>query len=170
MKLKKTLSIIIVLGLGIFAGYWVGRMSPSLHEEHVHETVETGEAEEALYTCPMHPQYITEQPGDCPICGMSLVPVSAAESRGAATGKKEKKILYWQAPMDPAYIREAPGKSPMGMDLIPVYEEAEPESEPGAIQIDPVTVQNMGVRTAPVERRSLSREIRTVGRIGYRLQ
>ncbi|MDQ4423566.1 MAG: heavy metal-binding domain-containing protein, partial [Thalassolituus sp.] len=41
---------------------------------------------------------------------------------GKATAKKEP--LYWVAPMDPNYKRDKPGKSPMGMDLIPVYEEA----------------------------------------------
>jgi len=35
----------------------------------------------------------------------------------------ERKIKYWRAPMDPSFIRDAPGKSPMGMDLIPVYED-----------------------------------------------
>ena len=31
--------------------------------------------------------------------------------------------LYWVAPMDPSFKSDKPGKSPMGMDLIPVYEE-----------------------------------------------
>jgi Cu(I)/Ag(I) efflux system membrane fusion protein len=35
----------------------------------------------------------------------------------------ERKIKYWRAPMDPTFIRDQPGKSPMGMDLIPVYED-----------------------------------------------
>ena len=34
------------------------------------------------------------------------------------------EILYWVAPMDPNYRRDKPGKSPMGMDLIPVYADA----------------------------------------------
>tara|TARA_R110002110_G_scaffold415856_1_gene658373 strand:- start:13983 stop:15581 length:1599 start_codon:yes stop_codon:yes gene_type:complete len=38
--------------------------------------------------------------------------------------KAEKKIKYWVAPMDANYRRDKPGKSPMGMDLVPVYEEA----------------------------------------------
>lgn len=42
--------------------------------------------------------------------------------------KGERKILYWRAPMDPTYISPEPGKSPMGMDLIPVYEEEEAAS------------------------------------------
>ena len=77
----------------------------------------------------------------------------------------EKKIKYWAAPMDPTYIRNAPGKSPMGMDLIPVYED---DAQSGStISIDPVTAQNMGVRTAPVVKGDISRRIRTVGLIGY---
>lgn len=43
--------------------------------------------------------------------------------------KAEKEILYWVAPMDPSYRRDGPGKSPMGMDLVPVYAEEEKEPE-----------------------------------------
>ncbi len=77
----------------------------------------------------------------------------------------EKKIKYWAAPMDPTYIRNEPGKSPMGMDLIPVYED---DAQSGStISIDPVTAQNMGVRTAPVIKGVISRRIRTVGLVGF---
>jgi Cu(I)/Ag(I) efflux system membrane fusion protein len=44
----------------------------------------------------------------------------AMESPAAS---QEKEIDYWVAPMDPNYRRDKPGKSPMGMDLIPVYKE-----------------------------------------------
>lgn len=44
---------------------------------------------------------------------------------------KQRKIKYWQAPMDPTFISEKPGKSPMGMDLIPVYEDEAEEAPAG---------------------------------------
>lgn len=91
----------------------------------------------------------------------------AGESKTVPVTETEKKIRYWVAPMDPKYIRNEPGKSPMGMDLIPVYEEEDEKSAEGAVRIDSVTVQNMGVRTAVVERRKLSRNIRTVGIVAY---
>ena len=82
-----------------------------------------------------------------------------------ATGKK---IKYWVAPMDPTYIRDEPGKSPMGMDLVPVYEEEGQEKEPtSTIRIDPVTVQNMGIRTTPVMRKPVTKTIRTFGNVTY---
>lgn len=82
-------------------------------------------------------------------------------------GNKEKKIKYWVAPMDPNYRRDKPGKSPMGMDLVPVYEdEGEPTAE-GVIKIDPITVQNIGVRTAKVVKGPLVATVRAVGRVTY---
>ena len=82
--------------------------------------------------------------------------------------KTGKKIKYWVAPMDPTYIRNEPGKSPMGMDLVPVYEEEGEEKQPASvIRIDPVTMQDMGVRLARVERKPLVKTIRTYGDITY---
>ncbi len=54
--------------------------------------------------------------------------------------------------MDPNYRRDKPGKSPMGMDLIPVYEKTRPPADEGAgtIRISPEVVINLGVRTASV--------------------
>ncbi len=73
-----------------------------------------------------------------------------------------EKALYWVAPMDPTYRRDKPGKSPMGMDLVPVYADDQAIEGPG-IRISPTVEQNLGVRTAPVMRQNLSRTINTVG-------
>jgi RND family efflux transporter MFP subunit len=82
--------------------------------------------------------------------------------------KTGKKIKYWAAPMDPKYIRMEPGKSPMGMDLVPVYEQEGEEKEPvSTIRIDPVTEQNMGVRYGRVTRKPLAKSIRAYGNITY---
>lgn len=125
--------------------------------------------EKQLYTCGMHPQVIQEGPGDCPICGMKLTPLKKGEDGGGgeAGGPQERKVLYWRAPMDPNYISDKPGKSPMGMDLVPVY--ADEDAAPGShtIRIDPVTIQNMGIRTKVLERGPLVKTIRTVGRVDY---
>ena len=90
-----------------------------------------------------------------------------SEAGGDAAKSSERKILYWKSPMDPTFISKSPGKDSMGMDLVPVYEGEEPEGPPGTVRIDPATIQNIGVTTAVVERKRLSRDIRTVGRIGY---
>jgi len=55
--------------------------------------------------------------------------VNQSDFIGTATASKttttEPEVLYWVAPMDANYRRDKPGKSPMGMDLVPVYAEQE---------------------------------------------
>lgn len=166
-----------------------------------------GEAEATqLWTCGMHPQVIEEEPGQCPICGMELVPLEAAvaghehpvapvtawtcvdhpEIRESGPGEcpidgrplvpvrpegppggGERQILYYRNPHDATVISQVPTKDAMGMDFIPVYADQVAASRGPAVTIDPAVVQNMNVLTAPVERRDLSREIRTVGYLDY---
>jgi RND family efflux transporter MFP subunit len=128
------------------------------------------EGEKQLYSCGMHPEVISDKPGNCPICGMKLTPIkSTAQDTGQAQkGElgKERKILYWRAPMDPTEIYEKPGKSKMGMDLVPVYEGDEAGGA-GSITIDGSLQQNMNLRVAKVERRDISTVIRAYGKVTY---
>lgn len=78
MRLTRTMVGIIgfAAGAALVGGavYLVPR-TPT-ENAHVHD-------DEILYTCGMHPQVIRNEPGDCPICGMALVPMSRAESKQA---------------------------------------------------------------------------------------
>ncbi|MFC1681036.1 efflux RND transporter periplasmic adaptor subunit, partial [Pseudomonadota bacterium] len=79
----------------------------------------------------------------------------------------ESAPLYWVAPMDPNYRRDKPGKSPMGMDLVPVYEEDMQGGDQGMVKISPVVVNNLGVRVAAVEAGQMSIPIQTVGYVTF---
>jgi hypothetical protein len=115
--------------------------------------------------CPMT---VVAKPGEtvtCPVCGKYV----------AGEGGALKKVLYWTDPMLPGYRAEGPGKSPMGMDLVPVYEEAQPAAAAGehapdgyaAVMLTPQKQQLIGVTTAPAKRSAMTKTIRTVGRVAY---
>ena len=128
------------------------------------------------YVCPMHPQIVKGEPGSCPICGMDLVEVETEVETKKTVSSGEKKILYWVAPMDANYRRDEAGKSPMGMDLVPVYAE-ESDSRSGSssssskgqvvVKIDPGVVNNLGVQIESVAKGSLYRELDTVAYVDY---
>lgn len=88
---------------------------------------------------------------------------------GAEPAGESRKILFYRNPMNPSITSPVPAQDSMGMDYIPVYAEGDDgaNAPAGTVKIDPVTVQNIGVRTATAERRTLSRHIRAVGRVAY---
>lgn len=114
------------------------------------------------YVCPMHPNIVQDAPGNCPICGMTLV----EKEQEKPVAKKEKKILYWVAPMDPNFRQDGPGKSPMGMDLIPFYAD-DSADDSGAVTISPAMIQNLGVRTARAEVGKLWKRVDSVGYVDF---
>lgn len=88
------------------------------------------------------------------------------DGAGASSSSDEPEILYWVAPMDPNYRRDKPGKSPMGMDLVPVYANDSPQSE-DVVLIEPHVIQNLGVRTAVVTKGKIRQRIQAVGYVEY---
>lgn len=120
-----------------------------------------------LWTCGMHPHVLEEEPGQCPICGMDLVPVVASGSGTVMGRESEREVLFYRHPMDPAVTSPAPAKDEMGMDYLPVYADETAAVTGAVVVIDPAVVQNMNVQSTPVTRRDLTREIRTVGYLEY---
>lgn len=97
-----------------------------------------------------------------------LAPEAGMNQAPDPTSTESNEPLYWVAPMDPNFKRDKPGKSPMGMDLVPVYKEGgSGEDAPGKVRISPTVVNNLGVRTASVIQGRLPSTVRTVGYVQY---
>ncbi len=89
-----------------------------------------------------------------------LNPADLAEDDG-------QEVLYWVAPMDPNFRQPSPGKSPMGMDLIPVYAGQEPTGDPAEVTLSAAEINAIGVRTALAQVSEISHRIETVGFVGF---
>jgi Cu(I)/Ag(I) efflux system membrane fusion protein len=87
------------------------------------------------YHCPMHPSVVRDRPGECPICGMTLVPFTDGDDAPGAKG----------AASAPAGARNVPGLA--------------------AVDLDPTRVQLIGMRTAVARHESLGGELRVVGAV-----
>jgi Cu(I)/Ag(I) efflux system membrane fusion protein/cobalt-zinc-cadmium efflux system membrane fusion protein len=154
-KLWLLLGLLVVFLLGVMLSYLLFRAGRIPSPESKPAVTESKQ----LYTCGMHPNVIQDHPGNCPICGMKLVPMKKSTAQ-AQTPKSERKILYWHDPMDPNYISDKPGKSPMGMELTPVYAD---EVAGSVIQINPAVMQTIGLRTAEVISAPVAKLITSVG-------
>ncbi|MCK9589305.1 MAG: efflux RND transporter periplasmic adaptor subunit [Terrimicrobiaceae bacterium] len=156
--MKRTLILVVGLLCAGLAGFLLFRsFNPS--------SKPAATAEKQLYTCGMHPQVVRDKPGDCPICGMKLQPLRKQPSPASGQASGERKIRYYQSTMTPGEVSQTPAKDSMGMDMVPVYEGE--KSEGGTIDIDPVTIQTMGVRIGEVTSGPLKRSIRTVGVVDF---
>jgi Cu(I)/Ag(I) efflux system membrane fusion protein len=94
-------------------------------------------AKKQLYTCPMHPYYITDKPGDCPICGMKLVPIEQVPGAGVKQGNTETARANAAA------------------------------ADRVTVKINPEKQQLIDVETAVVAKRSLGNIVDAVGTVAY---
>jgi len=150
------LTATIMLGIGLAAGYWLSNSAMTV-------TTSAGEIKQPLfYRSSMDPTITSPVPAKGPM-GMDYIPVYADEEQKASS----REILFYRNPMNPSVTSAVPAKDSMGMDYVPVYANGNAEHVAGTVEIDPVVVQNIGVRTAVAKKMPLSRTIRAVGRVAF---
>lgn len=163
LKLKVILAIVLVLIPAVILVFHMKKGAVNGVVGHSRHAAQK-------YTCPMHPNYVVDKPGECPICGMNLVPVE--ETRAPASAATKKKTMY-RSTMNPREVSEKPGKDSMGMDMEPFEPEASPDAGAPSVEglssitVSPEKQRLIGVQTAVVEQKDVSRTIRTNGRVAY---
>ena len=117
MKNINLRTVLVSLTLGLVLGwlFFGGSPEPSPDAGHQHAT----EAADTVWTCSMHPQIRMDEPGQCPICGMDLIPLDSGEeeelsasevqmSRAAmGIARLETETVQLSAPFKEVYF---PGK------------------------------------------------------------
>ena len=164
-----SITLLLVLGSGL-----LGLTACSSEQSEVH-----------AYHCPMHPTYLSDKPGDCPICGMRLVPTETAD--GSAQGEK---TVFAEGthlcPMHPEVGSDDPNErcSKCGMRLVPraeVVGKGADSRQPAAhsspahsltrvdgmapVEVTAGAARLAGIQTAPVVRERIGRAVRTVGTV-----
>tara|TARA_Y100000590_G_scaffold16019_1_gene19408 strand:+ start:33183 stop:34886 length:1704 start_codon:yes stop_codon:yes gene_type:complete len=91
-------------------------------------------AQAEQYTCPMHPHYVADRPGTCPICGMDLVELASEQ----------------ESEDDGAAMESMDNSDKGGMERT-------------TVTIDPETIQNTGIRTEEAQMASFGTLVRSYG-------
>lgn len=123
----KNIILIIILVLIAGSGGWLfskkHQTGPSTHSSH-----------KDIYYCPMHPQYTSDRPGNCPICGMKLVKKETGTSQSIAKPSTESSQEY------------------------------------ATVSMNTQQQQLIGIKTAPVEKKMLTKTIRAYGYVAHDLE
>ncbi len=156
MNKTNIITALVMLGIGLGIGIWFSPDSTSL----VHPST-VAEREVLFYRNPMNPEVTSPIPVKDSM-GMDYVPVYAEKKSTV------KEVLYYRNPMNPDITSPTPAKDSMGMDYVPAYaNEGNADGVVGTVKIDPVVVQNIGVRTQFALNKTFSRTIRAVGRVDF---
>lgn len=82
LQKNKAFQAIALVIVGLLAG-WLIFGGSALEAGHAHGQAEAP-AQSQVWTCSMHPQIRKEAPGECPICGMDLIPLRPGGSSSGA--------------------------------------------------------------------------------------
>ena len=165
MKTTRLLSVLVLLAsAGVLFHAWQLRQPPAA----------SAPAHQLKYQCPMHPQIVRDEPGDCPICHMHLQLVQQDSDAPRSTiPAKGHVIVKWRNPMDPAVFSDHAQKDEMGMDYVPVYADeiaagGTAGEVPGhaAFVLSEERRQLIGVRSEAAQVRTVLRTLRLPGRVG----
>lgn len=149
--------------------------SPAQEAESSHPVDADGDG--IIYTCSMHPQIQQDKPGDCPICGMDLVPLDvdagATQNMGTHGGQVEAEdhgVLGYACAMNCVPPLEEPGNCPVcGMEMQPVIEDRAAGPATGDLDRRFAMSQEAkalaSIQVSPVEMRTPQRKIRLVGEL-----
>lgn len=157
---------LVASGLGVLGGYWLtSRLAPSTPPPVVQ-----AEKKPLFYRHPMNPSITSPVPAKDEM-GMDYVPVyeqAEKDTKPAAPSEsssrnQEGKILYYRNPMGLPDTSPVPKKDSMGMDYIPVYAEANTESEVSVLHVSTEKIQRLGVKTTVVQNIDIAKTLRSVG-------
>jgi len=165
MSKQVILATTFALVVGGGGGYWLASITDhqSGGDTGGIQSTQGDERKVLFYRNPMNPAITSPVPAQDDM-GMDYIPVYADDDK-----PKKKEPLFYRNPMNPAITSPVPAQDDMGMDYIPVYADDDGgDDEPaGTVTIDPVVVQNIGVRTAPAEKKSIARIINSLGKVDF---
>ncbi|NLP58554.1 efflux RND transporter periplasmic adaptor subunit [Lutibacter sp. B1] len=75
--MKKYSKYIVILFIGLFLGRFIYK---DIASSKTNQTPKNEELKTQKWTCSMHPQIMQSEPGDCPICGMELIPAETTNT------------------------------------------------------------------------------------------
>ncbi len=133
---------ILILAIAVFAYFGIVR-------RQARHTAATAQVGKDVYYCPMHKNYHSDKPGNCPICSMKLVKL---ENQRAPAGSD-------------AAINSEPSSTPTNMPSVSPATGA--ASTSNAIFVPPEKQQLIGMRSVPAEMGMLTKDIRVVGKVSY---
>lgn len=72
--MKKILIYVVILAIGLLLGWFLFGGSSNNETNPNHDTIQETNK---MWTCSMHPQIMQQEAGNCPICGMDLIPATS---------------------------------------------------------------------------------------------
>jgi RND family efflux transporter MFP subunit len=138
---KMSLFGVFVLAVAAFGYFGIVRRQPR-------QAAATAQAGKDVYYCPMHKNYHSDKPGNCPICSMKLVKLETSSTPAATS----------------AAVKGEPSSMPNMASSAPA---AGASSNGNAVFVPPEKQQLIGMRSVPAEMGTLTKDIRIVGKVSY---